>query len=177
MGGSPIGFLLLGMGDLRALVSDGSAGRLSSVIDTLREAIAALDGVVESPSMFKDDLAYWVHGKEIAHFETRDLIEIRLTRSVIRERRDVLKADSRIDLRYSGPIGSMFASLHQLILISCSIWWRRRPLRIVHRPVSHRIHLLPVRIWNVVVASTSHLVRYSAAQEVPICLPPMGVRY
>jgi hypothetical protein len=72
------------------------------VIDTLRDAIAALDGVVESPSMFKDDLAYWVHGKEIAHFETRDLIEIRLTRSVIRERRDVLRADSRIDLRHSG---------------------------------------------------------------------------
>jgi hypothetical protein len=43
-----------------------------------------------------------VHGKEIAHFEARELIEIRLTRSVIRERRDVLKADSRIDLRYSG---------------------------------------------------------------------------
>jgi hypothetical protein len=70
----------------------------------------------------------------------------------------------------------MFASLHQLILISCSIWWRRRSLR-VHRPVLHRIHLPQVRIWNVVVASTSHLVRYSAAQEVPICLPPLGVRY
>jgi hypothetical protein len=72
------------------------------VIDGLRDAIAALDGVVESPSMFKDDLAYWVHGKEIAHFEKGDLIETRLTGSVIRERRDVLKADPRIDLRYSG---------------------------------------------------------------------------
>jgi hypothetical protein len=102
MGGSPIGVLLLGMGDRRALVSDAPAGRLLTVIDTLRDAIAALDGVVESPSMFKDDLAYWVHGKEIAHFETRDLIEIRLTRSVIRERRDVLRADPRIEIRYSG---------------------------------------------------------------------------
>ena len=72
------------------------------MIDTLRNVIAGLDGVIESPSMFKDDFAYWVHGKEIAHFEARDLIEIRLTRSVIQECRDVLKADSRIDLRYSG---------------------------------------------------------------------------
>jgi hypothetical protein len=46
----------------------------------LRDAIAALDGVDESPSMFKDDLAYWLHGKEIAHLEDEDLIEIRLTR-------------------------------------------------------------------------------------------------
>jgi hypothetical protein len=72
------------------------------MIDGLRDAIAALDGVVESPSMFKDDLAYWVHGKEIAHFEHADLIEIRLTRSVVRERRDALEADPRVDLRYSG---------------------------------------------------------------------------
>jgi len=68
----------------------------------LREVIAAVDGVVESPSMFKDDLAYWVNGKEIAHFESADLIQIRLTRGVIRRRRQQLKGDPRIDLRYSG---------------------------------------------------------------------------
>ena len=49
------------------------------MIDTLRDAIAALDGVVESRSMFKDDLGYWLHGKETAHLEDEDLIEIRLT--------------------------------------------------------------------------------------------------
>lgn len=83
-------------------LSNLASGRLVSMIDTLRDAITALDGVVESPSMFKDDLAYWVHGKEIAHFEDADLIEIRLTRSVVRGRLEVLKADPRIDLRYSG---------------------------------------------------------------------------
>jgi len=72
------------------------------MIDSLRDAIPALDSVVESPSMFKDDLAYWVHGKEIAHFEDEDVIEIRLTRSVVRERREVLQDDPRIDLRYPG---------------------------------------------------------------------------
>jgi hypothetical protein len=51
--------------------------------------------------MFKDDLAYWVHGKEIARFEDVDLIEIPCPVGV-RERRAVLKADPRIDLRYSG---------------------------------------------------------------------------
>jgi hypothetical protein len=68
----------------------------------LRDAMAALDGVVESPSMFKDDLAYWVHGKEIAHFEPQNLIEIRLTREVIRRHQEELKGDPRVDLRYSG---------------------------------------------------------------------------
>lgn len=43
-----------------------------------------------------------MHGKEIAHLEDEDLIEIRFTRSVVRERRNVLKADRRIDLHYSG---------------------------------------------------------------------------
>ncbi|MGQ0849628.1 MAG: luciferase domain-containing protein [Actinomycetota bacterium] len=68
----------------------------------LRDLIASLDGVAESPSMFRDDLAYWVNGKEIAHFESADLIEIRLTREVIRRRRAQLKGDPRVDLRYSG---------------------------------------------------------------------------
>ena len=72
------------------------------MIEVLRNALATLDGVVESPSMFKDDLAYWVHGKEIAHFEGDDLIEIRLTREVIRSHRQELRSDPRVDLRYSG---------------------------------------------------------------------------
>ncbi|MCH7844385.1 MAG: DUF5519 family protein [Acidobacteria bacterium] len=72
------------------------------MIDDVRDAIAGIPGVVESQSMFKDDLGYWVHGKEIAHFENDDLIEIRLTRAVIRTRHEGLQGDPRIDLRYSG---------------------------------------------------------------------------
>ena len=52
--------------------------------------------------MFKDDIGYWVHGKEIARFEDEELIEIRLTREMIRERREELRGDPRVDLRYSG---------------------------------------------------------------------------
>jgi hypothetical protein len=38
-------------------------------IEVLRNSLADFNGVVESPSMFKNDLGYWVHGNEIAHFE------------------------------------------------------------------------------------------------------------
>lgn len=72
------------------------------MISELRDAIAAIEGVVESPSMFKDDLGYWVHGKEIAHLEDENLIDIRLTRQVIRARRTELRSDPRVALRSSG---------------------------------------------------------------------------
>ena len=66
----------------------------------LRQALALVDGVEESDSAFKDDVGYWVDGKEIAHFEGRDrAIDIRLTRSVIRDRRAQLKSDPRVRLR------------------------------------------------------------------------------
>ena len=70
--------------------------------DALRSALCGIAGVVESDSMFKDDLAYWVNGKEIAHFESDRVIEIRLTRPVISEHRADLRADQRVDLRRSG---------------------------------------------------------------------------
>lgn len=72
-----------------------------NLAERLREAIASLDDVTESESMFKDDLAYWVNGKEIAHFDTGEIIDIRLTRDLIRSRRAELRADPRIRLRPS----------------------------------------------------------------------------
>jgi hypothetical protein len=67
--------------------------------ERLREAIARLDGVTESASMFSDGLAYWVNGKEVAHFDTGQAIDIRLTRDLIRSRRAELRADPRVRLR------------------------------------------------------------------------------
>jgi hypothetical protein len=67
----------------------------------LRRALAAVDGVEESDSAFKDDVGYWVNGKEIAHFEGDRAIDIRLTRAVIRDRRAALRADPRVRLRAS----------------------------------------------------------------------------
>jgi Luciferase len=69
--------------------------------NALRDAIAAIDGVVESESAFKDDLAYWVNGTEIAHFESDTALDVRLTRPVIREHRIELRAESRVRLRAS----------------------------------------------------------------------------
>ena len=69
---------------------------------TLEDRLAAVDGVIVSESMFGARDAYWVNGKEIAHFETDGVIEVRLTKAVIRERRTALKADARVELRPSG---------------------------------------------------------------------------
>jgi hypothetical protein len=65
----------------------------------VREAIAGLDGVTESESMFKQTLAYWVNGKEIAHFDSDEVVGIRLTRALIRAQRADLRADQRVELR------------------------------------------------------------------------------
>jgi Family of unknown function (DUF5519) len=68
---------------------------------SLRDAIAAIDGVIEAPSRYKESLAYWVNGKEIAHFESEDALDIRLTRAVISAHRAELKASPEVRLRPS----------------------------------------------------------------------------
>lgn len=68
---------------------------------SLRDAIAAIDGVIEAPSRYKESLAYWVNGKEIAHFESEEFLDIRLTRAEIRARRAELKASPAVELRPS----------------------------------------------------------------------------
>ena len=56
----------------------------------LRRALARLPGVTASESMFKDGYGFWVNGKEIAHFESERLVDIRLTSAEIRARKDRL---------------------------------------------------------------------------------------
>jgi hypothetical protein len=56
----------------------------------------------EGSSIFsKDDRApgYFVDGKQIAHFFAPDFVEVRLAKTRIRAERDLLKADSRVELR------------------------------------------------------------------------------
>ena len=72
-----------------------------AMAERLQDALAGIDGVVESDSAFQDGLAYWVNGTEIAHFEGEHAIDLRLTRSQIRARRDQLRADPRVVLRPS----------------------------------------------------------------------------
>jgi hypothetical protein len=72
-----------------------------TMTERLRDALAGIDGVVESDSAFQDGLACWVNGTEIAHFEGERAIDIRLTRRQIRARRDQLRGDPRVTLRSS----------------------------------------------------------------------------
>ncbi len=76
---------------------------MSTIERSLRKAMRGMDGVLESPSAFgtDEDIAYWVNGKEIAHWDRDGSIDIRLTRRGISERRAELKADDRVLLRRS----------------------------------------------------------------------------
>lgn len=71
---------------------------------SIRKAFRDVDGVVESPSALgtDDDIAYWVNGKEIAHWDRDGSVDIRLTRTGISTRRAELKGDDRVNLRRSG---------------------------------------------------------------------------
>ena len=72
-----------------------------AMTERLQDALAEIDGVVESDSAFQEGLACWVNGTEIAHFEGEHAIDIRLIRGQIRARRDQLRADPRVILRSS----------------------------------------------------------------------------
>jgi hypothetical protein len=73
------------------------------VTEALQKRLAArlqrVEGVVESASMFGPGNAFWCNGKEIAHFDATDVVDLRLTRSVIRALRPILRADRRVELR------------------------------------------------------------------------------
>lgn len=75
---------------------------MARVRDDLKARLCAIDGVMVSESMFGNGDAYWVNGKEIAHFEREGVIEVRLTRRVIRDHRAAFRADDRVELRPSG---------------------------------------------------------------------------
>jgi hypothetical protein len=54
----------------------------------------------ESPGTFYEDDAFWVNGKEVAHFHA-GAVAIRLTRPVFSANRDRLRADPRVTRRSS----------------------------------------------------------------------------
>jgi hypothetical protein len=52
--------------------------------------------------MFRAGEGFWCNGKEIAHFDSAGVVDLRLTKPVIRELRAELRADERIRFRGSG---------------------------------------------------------------------------
>jgi Family of unknown function (DUF5519) len=69
--------------------------------ERLTTALSRIDGVIEAESAFRPGPGFWAGGKEIAHFDGPNAIDLRLTRAEIRARRAELRADPRIELRSS----------------------------------------------------------------------------
>lgn len=88
----------------------------ATVRQRVHKAILAVDDVLEGLSIFRTDessewalrsasrwgTAFFVDSRQMAEFGEGNTIGIRLSREVIREHRERLKADPRVDLRRSG---------------------------------------------------------------------------
>jgi len=62
---------------------------------------AAIDGVVLGEGAFSPGPALWVGRREVAHVDHDGILDVRLTRAVIREMRAELRDDPRVHLRRS----------------------------------------------------------------------------
>lgn len=80
--------------------------------DRLWASLTAVDGVEESSSAFKEGPALWVNGTEIAHLDDERVIDVRLTRGLIRARRAELRADPRVRLRRSSTADWIEVEVH-----------------------------------------------------------------
>ena len=76
-----------------------TGGPMNPITSKARKILLATPQVMESGGTFTDGDAYWVNGKEIAHFHGDADVELRLTRGLISEQRSRLKSDPRIQLR------------------------------------------------------------------------------
>ena len=61
--------------------------------------LANSTGAVVSEGSFEPGLALWIGKREVLHFTDPDVVDIRLTRAIIRERRAALREDERVVLR------------------------------------------------------------------------------
>lgn len=68
-------------------------------VDLLDRRVLALPGVRKGRSRFGGRSAYLLEGREIAHLHGFHEVDLRLTRELIRERRDALRIDPRIGFR------------------------------------------------------------------------------
>ena len=66
------------------------------------ERCAAIDGAALGEGAFSPGPAIWVGKREIAHFDDEQSLDVRMTKAVIRERRQEFKDDPRVSLRRGG---------------------------------------------------------------------------
>lgn len=67
----------------------------------LVDCVDAVDGAALGEGAFAPGPAVWVGRREVTHIDSDDVLDIRLTRDVIRSERAALKADPRVTLRRS----------------------------------------------------------------------------
>lgn len=60
-----------------------------------------LAGIEAHPSQFADVPAWWVDGREFAHFRADGWLDLRLTKALIREYREWLRGDGKFRLGQS----------------------------------------------------------------------------
>ncbi|MEA3076498.1 MAG: hypothetical protein QOF60_1406 [Actinomycetota bacterium] len=69
--------------------------------ETLRGIAASIGGVEVGEGAFAPGIALWVGRREIAHFDGPNVLDVRMTRALIRTNRDELNRDGRVRLRRS----------------------------------------------------------------------------
>jgi hypothetical protein len=72
--------------------------RISKMSDFLGRCADTV-GAALGEGNFAPGPAVWVGKREVAHVGGPDVLEVRLTKALIRDRKDALKADARIELR------------------------------------------------------------------------------
>lgn len=69
--------------------------------DFLRRCADGTPEAAIADGAFRPGPAVWVGRREVAHIDSADVLDIRLTRRVIRSERDVLQSNPRVTLRHS----------------------------------------------------------------------------
>jgi Family of unknown function (DUF5519) len=70
-------------------------------IEALFELLADLEGAALGDGAFATGPAIWLGRREVAHLDRDGALDVRLTKPVIRRRRDELRANPRVTMRSS----------------------------------------------------------------------------
>ena len=84
------------------VVGRGPMTAVPTLAQRLLSRVRGIEDVMEAESVFRPGAGFWVNGTEIAHLDEGDVLDLRLTAAVIRERRVELKSDPRVTLRRGG---------------------------------------------------------------------------
>lgn len=76
-----------------------NGGMTDRQLDFLERCCELADGVAVGEGAFAPGPALWVGTREVAHFDSERTLDVRLTKSAIRRRREELKGEDRVSLR------------------------------------------------------------------------------